>query len=172
MPVCGVIVWLIIVKGQYKSVEKVFLAASFFYITYIFAGFLAHPMWKEATIATFKPPALRAFRDQAYLFMVVGVVANVAQTGLAFSMHGAKPKWERVNPAKGIKHLVSMQSLWSLVKSVAKMAGVAEAPQVFVPMPVMGKSAAELRAYVEGNDPHTGRPVMEEVIEALTVAVQ
>src|SRR5271169_7149168 len=30
VPVCAVIVWLIIVKGQYKSVEKVFLAASFF----------------------------------------------------------------------------------------------------------------------------------------------
>src|ERR1700732_3878976 len=43
VPVCAVIVWLIIVKGQYKSVEKVFLAASFFYIPYIFAGALAHP---------------------------------------------------------------------------------------------------------------------------------
>src|ERR1017187_2200938 len=29
VPVCGVIVWLIVVKGQYKTVEKVFLAASF-----------------------------------------------------------------------------------------------------------------------------------------------
>ena len=37
VPICAVIVWLIIVKGQYKSVEKVFLAASFFYITYIVA---------------------------------------------------------------------------------------------------------------------------------------
>ena len=53
-----VIVWLIVVKGQYKSVEKVFLAASFFYITYIFAGVLAHPAWKDATVATFKPPQL------------------------------------------------------------------------------------------------------------------
>src|SRR5580658_2632993 len=49
VPVCGLIVWLIVVKGQYKSVEKVFLAASFFYITYIFAGALAHPAWKVAT---------------------------------------------------------------------------------------------------------------------------
>jgi hypothetical protein len=56
-----------------------------------------------------------------------------------------------------------------VVKSVAKVAGVAEAPQVFVPMPVMGKTPAELKAYVEGSDPQTGRPVMEEVIEALTV---
>src|ERR1051326_809329 len=31
VPVCAVIVWLTVVKGQYKSVEKIFLAASFFY---------------------------------------------------------------------------------------------------------------------------------------------
>ena len=43
VPVCGLIVWLIVVKDQYKSMEKVLLAASFFYITYIFAGTLAHP---------------------------------------------------------------------------------------------------------------------------------
>src|SRR5499427_10008108 len=43
VPVCAVIVWLIVVKGQYKSVEKVFLVASFFYVTYIFAGVFARP---------------------------------------------------------------------------------------------------------------------------------
>src|SRR5271154_7264843 len=48
VPICGVIVWLIAVKGQYKSVEKVFLVASFFYVTYIFAGVLAKPAWIEA----------------------------------------------------------------------------------------------------------------------------
>src|SRR5246127_4434936 len=41
VPVCGVIVWLIVVKGQYKTVEKVFLAASFIYITYVFSGIIA-----------------------------------------------------------------------------------------------------------------------------------
>src|SRR6202161_2085103 len=71
VPICAVIVWVIVVKGQYKSVEKVFLAASFFYITYIFAGALAHPMWKDASMATIKPPALKAFKNQAYLFMVI-----------------------------------------------------------------------------------------------------
>src|SRR5947208_10982221 len=40
VPICTVIVWLIVVKGQYKSVEKIFLVASFFYITYLLAGFL------------------------------------------------------------------------------------------------------------------------------------
>src|SRR5712692_6319360 len=89
VPVCGVIVWLIVVKGQYKSVEKVFLAASFFYVTYIFAGILAKPAWVEATIATVKPPALKAFRDQAYLYMVIGVVGTTIAPWMQFYLQAS-----------------------------------------------------------------------------------
>jgi hypothetical protein len=55
-----------------------------------------------------------------------------------------------------------------VVQSVTRMAGLPQAPRAFVPQPVMGKTAAELKAYVYGNDPVTGRPVMQEVIEGLT----
>src|SRR6267143_747783 len=89
VPVCGVIVWLIVVKGQYKSVEKVFLAASFFYITYIFAGAMAHPLWKAAAIATIKPPSLHAFREQAYLFMVIGVVGTTIAPWMQFYLQSS-----------------------------------------------------------------------------------
>src|SRR5579862_4062361 len=89
VPICGVIVWLIVVKGQYKSVEKVFLAASFFYITYILAGILAHPAWGEATKATFVPPKLHAFRDQAYLFMVIGVVGTTIAPWMQFYLQAS-----------------------------------------------------------------------------------
>src|SRR5881409_2162023 len=55
-----------------------------------------------------------------------------------------------------------------VVRSVASVNGMPGLQQVFVPQPVMGKSARELRAYVDGNDPLTGRLVMQEVIEGLT----
>lgn len=55
-----------------------------------------------------------------------------------------------------------------VVKSVAKVAGLPQAALVFVPQPVMGKTHEELRAYVEGANPISGRPVMQEVIEGLT----
>jgi hypothetical protein len=55
-----------------------------------------------------------------------------------------------------------------VVRSVARVNGMPGARCAFVPQPVMGKSAAELRAYVDGLDPLTGRPVMQEVIEGLT----
>ncbi|MGC2473497.1 MAG: Nramp family divalent metal transporter [Candidatus Sulfotelmatobacter sp.] len=89
VPVCGVIVWLIVVKGQYKSVEKVFLAASFFYVTYIFAGILAHPAWGEATKATFVPPKIAAFKDQAYLYMVIGVVGTTIAPWMQFYLQSS-----------------------------------------------------------------------------------
>src|SRR5687767_5003837 len=55
-----------------------------------------------------------------------------------------------------------------VVRSVAVVNGMPGLRQVLVPQPIMGKTAAELRAYVDGADPISGRPVMQEVIEGLT----
>ena len=55
-----------------------------------------------------------------------------------------------------------------VVESVARVNGMPGLRQAFVPQPIMGKTAAQLRAYVDGTDPITGRPVMQEVVEGLT----
>ena len=89
VPICAVIVWLIVVKGQYKSVEKIFLAASFFYVTYIFAGILAKPEWINASIATIRPPALQVFHDQAYLYMAIGVVGTTIAPWMQFYLQAS-----------------------------------------------------------------------------------
>jgi NRAMP (natural resistance-associated macrophage protein)-like metal ion transporter len=41
-------VWLLITRGSYKRVERVFLFLSALYVTYIVAGILAHPDWHAA----------------------------------------------------------------------------------------------------------------------------
>jgi len=89
VPICAFIVWLIAVKGQYKSVEKVFLVASFFYITYIFAGVLAKPAWIEAIKATVKPPEMSAFRQSSYLYMVIGVVGTTIAPWMQFYLQSS-----------------------------------------------------------------------------------
>src|SRR5262245_41385806 len=58
-----------------------------------------------------------------------------------------------------------------VVQSVTRMAGLPEAARAFVPQPVMGKSTAELKAYVYGKDPITGVPLMQEVIAGLTTVL-
>jgi hypothetical protein len=55
-----------------------------------------------------------------------------------------------------------------VVRSVAEVNGMPDLAQVFVPQPIMGKTSGQLRAYVDGVDPITGRAVMQEVVEGLT----
>ena len=89
VPICAVIVWLIVVKGQYKSVEKIFLAASGFYVTYILAGVIAKPEWTAALIATVKPPHLEAFTQNAYLYMVIGVIGTTIAPWMQFYLQSS-----------------------------------------------------------------------------------
>ena len=89
VPVCAVIVWLIVVKGQYKSVEKVFLVASFFYLTYIVGGILARPAWIDAALATVKPPSLSTFRETPYLYMVSGLVGTTIAPWMQFYLQAS-----------------------------------------------------------------------------------
>jgi NRAMP (natural resistance-associated macrophage protein)-like metal ion transporter len=89
VPICAVIVWLIPVKGQYKTVEKVFLVASLFYITYIFAGVLSKPIWRDALVATVKLPHRDTFLQHGYLFMVIGVFGTTIAPWMQFYLQSS-----------------------------------------------------------------------------------
>lgn len=54
-----------------------------------------------------------------------------------------------------------------VAKSTARLRGLPTLRHAFVPQPVVGRTPAELRAYIEGIDPITNRPFMQEVIEGL-----
>jgi len=55
-----------------------------------------------------------------------------------------------------------------LCRATALSMGMPRLRQAYVPQPVVGRSASDLRAYVDGTDPVSGRPFMQEVIEGLT----
>jgi hypothetical protein len=55
-----------------------------------------------------------------------------------------------------------------LARNVARLNGMPTLRQAFVPQPVVGVSAQQLRAYVEGIDPIGKRAFVQEVIEGLT----
>jgi len=89
VPVAAAVVWLIIVKGNYKSVEKVFLTASFFYIAYIIAGVLARPNWNAAAVSTLKPPTEAAFRVPGYVYMVTGIIGATIAPWMQFYLQAS-----------------------------------------------------------------------------------
>ncbi len=55
-----------------------------------------------------------------------------------------------------------------LAKSVALANGMPTARQAFVPQPVVDRTAADLRGYIEGTDPVSKRPFMLELIEGIS----
>lgn len=89
VPVCALIVWLIVIKGNYKSIEKIFLTASFFYVSYIVAGVLAHPDWTHAVKATFVPPPGTDFRDKEYVYMLVGIIGTTIAPWMQFYLQAS-----------------------------------------------------------------------------------
>src|SRR5437867_3661951 len=89
VPTSAVIVWLLVVRGTYNSIEKIFLTASAFYICYIIAGFLAHPDWRAAAFATVTRPEAARIRNYGYLMMVIALVGTTIAPWMQFYLQAS-----------------------------------------------------------------------------------
>ncbi len=86
VPAAAILVWALVVYGDYKSVERVFLVASFFYVAYLISGVLARPNWETALLYTVKP-VVRANSD--FLLMLIGVVGTTIAPWMQFYLQAA-----------------------------------------------------------------------------------
>ncbi len=89
VPVCAALVWAMVVKGDYKSVEKIFLFASVVYLAYIVAGVLGRPDWSLALKETVKLPPRSAWSDSNYLYMTVGVIGTTITPWMQFYLQSS-----------------------------------------------------------------------------------
>ncbi len=89
VPICAALVWLLVVKGDYKIVEKIFLVASAVYISYIFAGFFAHPDWHTALLATVKLPPRSIWHKSGYIAMMIAVIGTTISPWMQFYMQSS-----------------------------------------------------------------------------------
>lgn len=55
VPLGALFIWILVIKGSYKSVERILLFACLLYFGYVFSGFMAKPDWKEVFYSTFIP---------------------------------------------------------------------------------------------------------------------
>lgn len=86
VPIGALLVWFLIVKGDYKSVEKVFLVASTFYVAYLISGVLAKPNWPEAAFRLVDPVI---HRTPDYAMMVVGMIGATIAPWMQFYLQAA-----------------------------------------------------------------------------------
>ena len=89
VPFCAVLVWFMVVKGNYKSTEKIFLVASLVYIAYIFAGVLSQPSWHDALLATVRLPQRTVWRDKMYIYTAIGVVGTTIAPWMQFYLQSS-----------------------------------------------------------------------------------
>ena len=86
VPLAAFAVWFLVVKGNYQSVEKIFLFACVFYVTYVISGFLVKPDWKEAAIYSVKPVLLF---EPGYIYMLIGMVGTTIAPWMQFYLQAA-----------------------------------------------------------------------------------
>ena len=86
VPLGALLVWGLVVKGTYQSVEKVFLAASAFYVAYVISAVLVEPDWGEAMASTVRPVLTS---DRGYIAVVVGLVGTSVAPWMQFYLQAA-----------------------------------------------------------------------------------
>jgi Mn2+/Fe2+ NRAMP family transporter len=86
VPLAAALVWFVAVKGNYQSVEKIFLFACVIYVAYIIAGFLVKPDWKEAMIYSVRP---KLMLDSGYIAMLIAMVGTTIAPWMQFYLQAA-----------------------------------------------------------------------------------
>jgi NRAMP (natural resistance-associated macrophage protein)-like metal ion transporter len=81
VPVGAVAIALLILRGNYRFVERVFLVACLFYVTYIISAFLAKPDWGEIATATVVP---HIEPSTGFLLLAIGLVGTTIAPWMQF----------------------------------------------------------------------------------------
>ncbi len=89
VPLGALLVWALVVRGDYKSVEKIFLFASVVYLAYIVAGVLGRPDWHAALAETVKLPPRSAWSDHAYLYSTIAVIGTTITPWMQFYLQSS-----------------------------------------------------------------------------------
>lgn len=105
VPLSAIAVWILVVKGDYKISEKIFLLFSVFLLSYIVSAIAAKPNWGEIGKAMIRPSIEW---DSAYLITVLGLVGTTVAPWMQFYMQSSVIE-------KGIKIADYKYTLWDVV---------------------------------------------------------
>jgi NRAMP (natural resistance-associated macrophage protein)-like metal ion transporter len=73
VPIAAVLVWVLVLRGTYRQVEVIFLAACVLYLSYVISAIIARPDWLEAARHTAIPTM---HFNAGYLVMLTGLVGT------------------------------------------------------------------------------------------------
>ena len=86
VPIGAFVVWWLVVKGNYKTVEKVFLIACTVYLTYVASALFAKPVWTDVLKQTFEP---KIESSAAWILMIIGIVGTTIAPWMQFYLQSS-----------------------------------------------------------------------------------
>jgi NRAMP (natural resistance-associated macrophage protein)-like metal ion transporter len=88
VPLAALAVWVLVVKGDYKLVERVFLVASTLYLAYIASAIIAQPEWPTVSRALVTPQPARLL-DVDYTLLAVTIIGTTIAPWMQFYQQSA-----------------------------------------------------------------------------------
>ncbi len=86
VPVAAILVWFLVIRGQYKYVERALLVLCIIYVSYVVSGFLIHPDWTQIFQQTIRPPLQL---NQGYLVTLISVIGTTIAPWMQFYQQSA-----------------------------------------------------------------------------------
>ena len=86
VPVCAIIIWLLVTKGSYKRVEKIFLMFTFAFFGYIISAFLARPDWSKVGSSLISPSMSL---DKGYILSLIGLIGTTITPYMQFYLQSS-----------------------------------------------------------------------------------
>ena len=86
VPLVGAIIWLLVVKGNYKIAEKIFLIFSLSLLVYVISALMGKPHWGEIGKAIVRP---QMEMNSSTLTMVLGIVGTTIAPWMQFYMQSS-----------------------------------------------------------------------------------
>ena len=105
VPIAAIAVWILVVKGNYKTAERIFMLFSFCLLSYIISAILAKPDWNMVAAGFLEP---RMHFNKEYLGIVLGIIGTTVAPWMQFYMQSSVIE-------KGLKIKQYKFSVWDVI---------------------------------------------------------
>jgi NRAMP (natural resistance-associated macrophage protein)-like metal ion transporter len=86
VPIGALAIWILVVKGSYRFVEKVLLFACLIYVGYIISGIMAKPDWAVVFTSTVTP---NMRWDPEYIYLSIGIIGTTITPWMQFYLQSS-----------------------------------------------------------------------------------
>jgi NRAMP (natural resistance-associated macrophage protein)-like metal ion transporter len=86
VPFGAILIWILVTKGSYRTIEKILLSACLLYFGYVISGIMAKPYWPEVFKSTFVP---QIKWDTEFIVLSIGIIGTTITPWMQFYLQSS-----------------------------------------------------------------------------------